>query len=223
MRRDSHRVDGNRLGCDPTPAARTWTSFPIGCGGSTARHSNADHRVDRACRRMSRSWKHKSARATDQRRGRRNDQGPGHDQDGFDRDGAACGTEWCAGGAVRYVACGLRCLEARVQRGGEGQGRRRHRDRGADADQLRVRHHRRRSRSAQLPAVARPVPGQARGRCDRCARPAAEAVAGGDVRLHRAALRRAAGPVDRDLGHGERVRQPARQPAHAVVDRDAGL
>ncbi len=38
-----------------------------------------------------------------------------------------------------------------------------------------------------------------------------------------AALRRAAGAADRDLGHGERVRQPARQPEHALLDRHAGL
>ena len=32
-----------------------------------------------------------------------------------------------------------------------------------------------------------------------------------------------AGPADCDLGHGERLRQPARQPEHALLDRDAGL
>ncbi|MEY9410571.1 membrane-bound lytic murein transglycosylase B [Bradyrhizobium ottawaense] len=30
-------------------------------------------------------------------------------------------------------------------------------------------------------------------------------------------------PADRDLGHGDRFRQPARQPEHAVVDRNPGL
>ncbi len=40
---------------------------------------------------------------------------------------------------------------------------------------------------------------------------------------HPAALRRAAGAADRDLGHGDRLRHPARQPEHALLDRDAGL
>ncbi|MEZ0060977.1 hypothetical protein ABIF26_006520 [Bradyrhizobium elkanii] len=53
--------------------------------------------------------------------------------------------------------------------------------------------------------------------------PIAEAVAGGAVRLDPAALWRAAGTVDRDLGHGERLWQPARQPEHAVLDRNACL
>ena len=35
--------------------------------------------------------------------------------------------------------------------------------------------------------------------------------------------RRAAGAAARDLGHGDRLRQPARQPEHARVDRDAVL
>ncbi|MGY4487316.1 membrane-bound lytic murein transglycosylase B [Bradyrhizobium sp. LM3.2] len=38
-----------------------------------------------------------------------------------------------------------------------------------------------------------------------------------------AALWRPAGPADRDLGHGDRLRQPARQPEHALLDRDARL
>ena len=72
-------------------------------------------------------------------------------------------------------------------------------------------------------SFARSVPRQARRHHHRRARPFAEAVAGRAVRLDPAALRRAAGAADRDLGHGDRFRQPARQPEHAVVDRDAGL
>ena len=36
-------------------------------------------------------------------------------------------------------------------------------------------------------------------------------------------LRRAAGAAACDLGHGDGVRHPARQPEHARLDRDAGL
>ena len=51
----------------------------------------------------------------------------------------------------------------------------------------------------------------------------AEGVAGRAVCLHPAALRRAAGAAARDLGHGDRFWQPARQPEHARLDRDARL
>ena len=51
----------------------------------------------------------------------------------------------------------------------------------------------------------------------------AEGVAGRAVRLHPAALRRAAGAAARDLGHGDGLWQPARQSEHAVVDCDARL
>ena len=50
-----------------------------------------------------------------------------------------------------------------------------------------------------------------------------KAVAGRAVLLHPAALRRAAGAAARDLGNGDRLRHPARQPEHARLDRDAGL
>ena len=69
-------------------------------------------------------------------------------------------------------------------------------------------------------------PDQSLGRShrhDRRARPGPEALARGAVRLDPATLRRAAGAAAGDLGHGDRLRQPARQSAHAVVDRHAGL
>ena len=82
---------------------------------------------------------------------------------------------------------------------------------------------RRRSRPAKFWPVARSVSRQAR-RLDHCrARTFAEAIPGGAVRIDPATLRRPAGTADRDLGHGDRFRQPARQSEHAVVDRHARL
>src|SRR6202012_4428593 len=57
----------------------------------------------------------------------------------------------------------------------------------------------------------------------RGARPFDEAEERGAVCVDRAALWRAGRAADRDLGHGERLRQPARQPEHALVDCNARL
>ena len=76
-----------------------------------------------------------------------------------------------------------------------------------------------RSFNLSLDAVSR----QARGHDHRLEGTPAQAIAGRAVRFHSGALRRAAGAAARDLGHGDRVRQPARQPEHARLDRDAGL
>ena len=91
-------------------------------------------------------------------------------------------------------------------------------------DELRAGDHQCRSQPAQFQALARSVHASsaARPRSWRAGR-GDEAEERGAVRLDRAALRRAGRAADRDLGHGERLWQPARQPEHAVLDRDAGL
>jgi len=125
--------------------------------------------------------------------------------------------------AMRQRARRLRGLEAAIRRRGEGQGRRCLGRLGADGDQLCQCDHRCRPRPAKLWSVARPVSRQARCGGHRRARAFAEAIAGRDVCVHSAALRRAAGPANCDLGDGDGFWQPARQSEHALVDRNPGL
>ena len=124
---------------------------------------------------------------------------------------------------MRQLVRRLRRLEAGIFRRSARQGRQRRDHPGADGDELRAGDHQCRSRPAQFQSLARSVSRQARGHDHRREGAAAQGVAGRAVRFHSGALRRAAGAAAGDLGDGDRVRQPARQPEHARLDRDAGL